>query len=173
MSKGTIVIYKSKTGFTARYAQWISEALGCGRLAYKDRNKVSLSDYDTVIFGSSLRAGIIGGLGWLKKRLPELSGKKVAVFVTGAGEAGAQQDAVLRKNLSGGEWAQVKAFYMQSGLSYEHMGALDRTMMSTFKKMMKKKEGEDSEVYKMIANSFDCCDREKIEPLIQFCGGEK
>lgn len=173
MNKGTIVIYKSKTGFTARYAQWISEALDCERVDFKDRKRVSLESYDTVIFGSSLRAGIVGGLGWLKKRLPELSNKKVAVFVTGAGAAGPEQESVLKKNLSGDKWTQVKAFYMQSGLSYERMGALDRTMMSTFRKMMKKKEGEDSEVYKMVAGSFDCCDRERIEPLIQFCGGER
>ena len=171
MNKKAIVIYKSKTGFTARYAQWISEALDCERVDFKDRKSVSFENYDTVIFGSSLRAGLIGGLGGRNKRLPELSDQRVAVFVAGA--PGPAQEAAQRKNLSGDEWTQVKTFYMQSGLNYERMGLLDRTMMSTFRKMMKKKEGEDSEVYKMVAASFDCCDRERIEPLIQFCGGEK
>ncbi len=39
MSK-TAVIYKSKTGFTRKYAQWIAEETGCDLFPYEQREKV-------------------------------------------------------------------------------------------------------------------------------------
>ena len=44
MSK--VVIYQSGTGFTAKYANWIAERLGCEAKAYKEVNPSELSDYD-------------------------------------------------------------------------------------------------------------------------------
>ena len=39
----TIVIYNSKTGFTKRYAEWISEALSCECVELKEASKKAAS----------------------------------------------------------------------------------------------------------------------------------
>ena len=44
----TIVIYTSQTGFTKRYAEWISEASGAECLEFKQAKKIKLSDYDAM-----------------------------------------------------------------------------------------------------------------------------
>ena len=44
-----IVIYRSKTGFTKRYAQWLAEDLGCEAAAYENRDKVELSGELTLL----------------------------------------------------------------------------------------------------------------------------
>ena len=46
--------------------------------------RVDFSGYDAVAFGSSVHAGGVRKLAWLKKRLPALAGKRVALFFTGA-----------------------------------------------------------------------------------------
>lgn len=63
----TIVIYNSQTGFTKRYAEWISEEAGAELLALSDAKNKDFSEYETIIFGSWACAGGINKIGWLKK----------------------------------------------------------------------------------------------------------
>ena len=89
-----LIIYKSKTGFTKKYAEWIREETDAEIIPFKRKNKVSLNLYDTIIFGAPFHAGKISGLNWLKKKLPELKNKKIIVFATGASPA---QDEEIKK----------------------------------------------------------------------------
>ena len=52
----TIVIYKSKTGFVRKYAEWIAEDLLADIFEVSKVNINMLAKYDTVIFGGSLHA---------------------------------------------------------------------------------------------------------------------
>ena len=100
MSK-TAVIYKSKTGFTCKYAQWIAEETGCDLFSYEQREKVDFSRYDTILYGGGFYAGTIGGLKWFKKKLPELSGKKTAVFATGSTPANTPEaEKAMKQNFT-------------------------------------------------------------------------
>ena len=63
----TIVIYKTKYGATKKYAQWISEELGCEAV---DAKKITVDDilkYDTIVYGGGLYAEIINGVHILTK----------------------------------------------------------------------------------------------------------
>ena len=57
MKQPILVTYRSVTGFTQQYAQWIAEALGgtCRPLA--DLSKDGMAAYGTVIFGGRFHAG--------------------------------------------------------------------------------------------------------------------
>lgn len=46
-----IVVYKSSTGFTKKYADWIAQALGCEAVALQDAKRIDYSAYDALIFG--------------------------------------------------------------------------------------------------------------------------
>ncbi len=54
-----IVTYKSKTGFTAQYAQWIARELGCQ--AVELGGVKNLGDYDLVIHGGWIMGATICG----------------------------------------------------------------------------------------------------------------
>lgn len=169
MKNRTLVIYKSKTGFTERFAQWISEELNCDKIAYKDRKKICFDDYETVIYGGGFYAGKINGLKWFKEKMSEFEGKKRIVFGTGATPPDVPDiKKAMRQNFTDKEWSNIKVFYMQSGLNYEKMGVNDKLMMAVFRSMLKKTEGE-SEMYKMIQSSCDCSSKESVLPLINYC----
>lgn len=68
-----IVIYNSQTGFTKKYADWISESTGCQLVTFKQAAKINLFEYDAIIFGSWCKAGHIEKINWFKKLMPELS----------------------------------------------------------------------------------------------------
>lgn len=163
----TLVLYKSKTGFTKRYAEWIAQALSADLVPYEKRKQYVLDEYDTVLYGGGFHAGLIGGIGWFKKQLPSLSDKKVVVFATGASPAESEEvPKALAQNFTGDERDRIDVFYLQSGLCYEKMGAIDKLFMKVFRSMLKKAEGEQSEAYRMVQCSYDISSKDFIQPVV-------
>ena len=51
----TIVAYKSKSGYTKKYAQWIAQELNCD---IKENAELSdIINYDVIIYGGGMYAG--------------------------------------------------------------------------------------------------------------------
>ena len=76
-----IVIYKSRTGFTKKYAKWLAQSLNCECIPQEDVGGERLSDYDVIIFGSSFRAGNVEELKWYKETILPFE-KTNVLFVT-------------------------------------------------------------------------------------------
>ncbi|MBU3132613.1 flavodoxin domain-containing protein [Clostridium gasigenes] len=168
-----IVIYKSKTGFTKRYAEWICEELKCEISNYRNLNLSSLDNYDFVIYGSRIHAGKVDGLKNMKKMFVNNEGAKLIVFATGATpfEAKDNIDKIWKANFSEQELKTIPHFYTQSGLNYEKMGIGDRLIMKSLAKMLSsknKKSKEESGCEEAIVKSHDISSREYIEPLVRF-----
>lgn len=168
-----VVIYRSKTGFTQRYARWLAQELGCEAVPYDRREKADLAGADTVIYADFLHVGKLKGLPWLAGKLPTLQGKRVAVLAVGAcppEDPGlpAAMDAIF----PGGTWAGVARFYCQGGLNYERMGAFDRLLMKVKCAVEKREAGADGEAYQAITRSFDAAHPSALAPLIAWAKNE-
>lgn len=77
----TLVVYKTKTGYTKKYAQWIGQALNCQVITLKSSRKIDLSSYDCIIHGGSLYASGVLGLNEVIKRSKNAH---IVVFAVGA-----------------------------------------------------------------------------------------
>lgn len=167
-----IIIYLSKTGFTRRYAEWLSEALNCPIVPYEKRKTIDLSTYDTILYGGGIHAGMIQGIKWFKQQFPSLPGKKLVVFATGASPAGLSATTEsLKKNFTAEENAMVKVFYLEGGLNYDKMSAPNRLLMKMMCKMLSSKKDqteEEREMAKAISTSFDHCKKENIQEILDF-----
>lgn len=167
-----IVIYLSKTGFTERYAEWLSEALNCPMIPYEKCKSVDLSSYDTILYGGGIHAGMIQGIKWFKQQIPSLEGKKLVVFATGASPAGLSATAEsLKQNFTAEENALVKVFYLEGGLNYDKMSAPNRMLMKMMSKMLSSKKNKTEEERGManaISTSFDHCKKENIQGILDF-----
>ncbi len=169
----TILVYKSRTGFTERYANWIAEELHCDICRYKELQPKTLKDYDIVIFGSRIHAGKMDSLGKIKTLIKQMAGPKLVIFATGATPAEATDilEETWRVNLPGDEQITIPHFYMQSGLNYEKMGKLDKMIMKMMAKMLSKKEDKtDNEAgcEQVITDAHDISSKEYIAPLVQY-----
>lgn len=172
----TLIIYHSKTGFTKKYAQWLREDLGCDCLTYDERAQADYTKYDAVAFGGGIYVGKISKLNWFKKQLPELRGKRVALFYTGAmPPEPADIRRIERENLAPEEQSQMKCFYLQGGLNYTAMGPVDRMLMAMFKKMLKSKADSPKEkiMLQNVQQSYDKTSREALGPLEEYLTGGK
>lgn len=165
----TVIIYRSKTGFSRRYAQWLAEDLQCQAVDFRERNRLRLPEYGTIILAGGLYAGQMAGLGWLKKQLPGLAGRRIAALAVGCAPAGTPDLPESMDKLFGST-PQIKGFYCQGGLDYEHMGAVDRAMMAALRASLKGKP-EAAEMLAGISRSFDASDRSSLAPLIQWVKG--
>lgn len=171
-----VIVYYSKTGFTCRYAQWLAEALGCDCVPFNRRTKVKLDDYDVLIFGSGLSAGKIRQLSWFKESMATREGRKKIVFAVGAMPQAATEavDRMFGQNFSKAERAKYELFYLQGGLSYEKMSAIERMVMRMMCAMLrrkKKRTPEEEGMFRMIEKSFDATDRNAITPIVDAAGG--
>ncbi len=164
-----LLIYKSKTGFTEKYANWIIEELKCDIEKIANIKKIDFNNYDLIMFGSRIHAGRIDGLNKIKKLN---LGKKLIIFATGATpkETNSIME-VWNSNLTAEELKNIKHFYIPAGLNYEKMGFLDKTMMKMASKMLEKKSNkskEDIGMQNTIKRSYDISSKERIKPLIEY-----
>lgn len=171
-----IVIYKSKTGFTKKYAEWIAEALE-GDICEVSRVKIDmLEDYDTVIYGGSLHAVGIIGVKFITKNTNKLKGKKLVVFATGASlpEERVVND-VLNNNFTPEQREYIKFFYLRGGFDYGKLSLFDKLLMSLMKKHINNKVKQNKELapdergmLTLFEKSVDFTEEGNIADLIEF-----
>lgn len=139
-----VVIYKSKTGFTKKYAEWIAEKLSADIFDVSKVNIHRLNKYDTIIYGGSLYAVGIIGIRLIRKNINKLKDKKLVVFATGASPS---TDNVIKevidKNFSVDEQKHVKFFYLRGGFNYNKLNFFDKFLMTLLKWKIKKKKQEE------------------------------
>ncbi len=170
--KKILIVYKSVTGFTERYAQWIAEELHCETLRLKAATAQRLSEADIIVFGSRFHAGRVDGLAAAKALFEKSTAKELVVFATGATPTAAED--LIREawscNFTEEEAEKIPRFYLQSGLNYERMPFRDKLMMKVFSAVVKrqKDDGYGGAMKKAIAGSFDYTDRSQCGPLTAY-----
>lgn len=173
MNRRTIVIYKSITGFTEKYAKWIAEKLECNAVTLSEISARDISSYDVVIFGGRFHVGFVDGLKKIKKLLQENTSSELIVFATGATPNTAEKiiAETWKNNFSSDELSRIPHYYMQSGLRYEQMPLGDKLMMKAFGAIMKKKKDKadyEKEMEKILGKSSDFSSKQYIEPLVSY-----
>lgn len=169
-----LVMYKSKTGFTKKYAEMIAGELECTLMDIKDANAENISSYDVCVYGGGLYAGMVNGLKQAKEMFGKSEAKKFVVFATGGTPneaAGTVLDEMWKNNLLPEELDNIAHFYMQSGICYEKMKFTDKALMKMVSVVMSKKtdkDGYDEAMAQAIKGSYDISDKKYIEPLVKY-----
>ncbi len=139
-----VVIYKSKTGFAKKYAQWIAEDLSTDIFDASKVNINMLTAYDTIIYGGSLYAGGINGIKLIKQNIDKLKDKKIVVFATGASPS--REDVinkVFNRNFTVEQQKYIKFFYLRGGFNFSRLSSFDKFIMTILKWQMKRKKKEE------------------------------
>lgn len=169
----TLIVYKSKTGFTQKYAEIIALETAASCMNSEGISAGDLAGYDRIVYGSRLFAGKIDGLDEFKKVFARSGSKSLVVFATGATPNAAAQiiNEMWKANLSEEELSAIPHYYMQAGLNYENMPFIEKTVMKIMSVMMKKKKNkseQDEGFARAIAASHDISSKEYAMPLIEY-----
>ncbi len=121
-----IVVYKSKSGFTKQYAEWIAEELDFELCEHRQMSNFQLVDYDCIIYGGGVYAGKISGLRTMLQRVKKMGDLHFAIFAVGALPPEEKMiEDLKRKNLEE-TGSDYPFFYMHGGFDPEKLNAFYR-----------------------------------------------
>ncbi|HOW51091.1 MAG TPA: flavodoxin domain-containing protein [bacterium] len=168
----TIVVYKSKTGFVRKYAEWIAYELGADLFDASEVSAAKLAEYDAIVYGGGLYAVGINGVGLIKKNLGLLAGKKIVVFGTGASTATDKVYAEVRdKNFTADELKVIRYFYLRGGFDFTRLPWYLKGVMNLMKWGLQRKKERTAEEQGML-DAFDApvdfTDKENIRELVAY-----
>lgn len=172
LSMKSLVVYKSKTGFTKKYAEWIAEKLSADIYNYKQINKKILKDYNVVIYGGSLHAVGIEGIKLIKDNLDILKGKKVVVFAVGASPFREETvEEVKNNNFSKEQLGQIQFYYLRGGFNYNKLPFFDKLLMKLLQWKLKRKKvlkPDEKGMLNAYQKPADFTRKENIDSIITY-----
>ena len=171
----TLIIYTSQTGFTKKYAQWLSDRLKADIYELKDVQKKEdafFDEYQAIVYGGWAMAGKTVKINWFFEKAKTWNKKRLAVFcVGGSPNDNPDVEKMLENMLTDEQKKYIKAFYCQGGFDYEKMNTASRLAMKMFVSALKKKKDpteEEKIMVKMISDSYDISDIKYIEPIAEY-----
>ncbi|MDF2984560.1 MAG: flavodoxin [Eubacterium sp.] len=171
----SIVVYRSKSGFTKQYAQWIAEELKADIFEAQKVSAEMLKTYDKIVYGGGLYAVGINGLKLITRNLDRLEGKKIAVFATGATPPRKEDiEKVRDMNFTPLQQKQTGFFYLRGGFDYSKLKLIDKILMNMLKLKIKGKKKttqlEPDEIGMLAAydKPVDFSRKKNIEELIAY-----
>jgi len=169
----TIVAFKSKSGYTRQYAQWIAEELNCD---IKEKPELSdIIDYDTIICGGGMYAGGFNGIKLITKNLDKLSGKKIVLFAVGSNPGREKEMAVFwDRILSKEQQKKIGHFYLRGGFDFSKLTAGDKVLMKMLKirlQSLKNPTEDEKGMLSAYDTPVDFSDKANIKELIRFVLG--
>lgn len=148
----TIIIFKSKTGFTEKYAEYLGQKLSCEVIENKGLKLADISDYDTIIYGGSLYAsGILGLKKLIIRNFDSLENKKIIIFAVGATPG--RKDELIEitsSNFTDEQMKKVNFLYTRGGFNYKKLNVFDKVLMLMLKLKIKLKRDKSNDEKGML-----------------------
>ncbi len=168
----TVVVYKSISGFTKKYAEWIAEELETDLLRLKKIDIDILLKYDTIIYGGSLHAVGISGVNIIKNNLNRLKDKNIIVFTTGASPSKESAISEVKdSNFSVEEQKQIQFYYFRGGFDFNKLNFTNKILMTLMKWKIKLKCHKTPDEKGMLAafsKPMDFTKKENIKELLEY-----
>lgn len=166
----TLVIYRSKTGFSKAYAAWIAKVLDADLFEYRAVHPEQFVAYDTIIYGGGLYAVGINGIDLIKDNLKSLKDKQVIVFATGATPARQETtDYIRNANFTPEQQEMIHFFYLRGGFNYHQLALADKVLMNLLKMRLNRKKELTPDERGMLAafdQPIDFTKEQNLAPLL-------
>ncbi len=171
----TAVVYSTKQGSTARYAQWVAEACGADLISAAQADPDKLFDYDTVVYGGGVYAGAIYGISLIKNNLKRFREEsRLFVFTVGLTQPGdtVAFEQVLVRNFTQQERERLRFYHFPGALDFRKLPLWQHPMFYLLKKSIQSRSPKNrTEVEQNLLDCYggavDFVSREYTKPLIQ------
>jgi len=166
----TIVVYKSKYGYTKKYAQWLAEELNCD--IKENAGLDDILNYDIIIFGGGMYAGGLNGSKLMIKNFDKLTNKKLVIFAVGSNPGRADEiETFWMRLLNEKQRGVIKRFYLRGGFDYGKLGKADKFLMNMLRKVLEKKEvltDDDKGLLAAYETPVDFTDRKNLCDILDY-----
>lgn len=169
-NKKIVVIYRSKSGFTKEYADWITEELKCDQFEASNIKLSDLSGYDVIIYGGGIYAAGINGVKLITKNYEALKTKQLIVFAVGSTPVRDETTQELCKmNIPAQQQDHIQFFYLRGGFDYSKLSPFNKFLMSLLKiklKRVKNPNADERGLLNCYTNPQNFAKKSKIQPII-------
>ena len=148
-----VIIYKSKTGHTERYARMLSKELHIPCYSYKD---AKVSENDEIIFLSYIYASKIMGLSKILKKY------KVKVIIAVGALAYSKDYLNTLKNNNN---IKLPLFYLRGGINYSKLNFFFRKFLPVIGKDLAK---DDKELLNLFKNGGTFVTKDNLKEIINY-----
>ncbi len=166
-----LVLYRSKTGYTRRYAEWIGEDLNCDVLEMKRVKVEQLKEYDTIIFGGYVHAGSIVGANYIMKHWKALKDKNIFMFTVGIREGNVHKvEQLWKRQFTTEQLDRMKMFYLRGGFDLKKLGMWDILLIKLFKFILSSQKEpfpETKDIMEMFDVPVDFAKKENLEIMMK------
>ncbi len=168
----TLLIYKSKSGFTKSYVNFISQELKCDVIENKHIKIDQIKNYDTIIYGGGLYVSGINGVKLITNNFSILKNKNIIVFFVGATPGREEEiEEVISHNFNDEQRKVIKFFYLRGGFDYKKLSFVNKILMLLLKlkiKMKKHKTGDEVGMLNAYSRPLDFTSKDKVLPLVEY-----
>ncbi|MDF2537526.1 MAG: flavodoxin [Herbinix sp.] len=165
------VVYRSKTGFTKNYANWLAEEFKCDLLEGEKVKASDLAKYQTIIYGGGMYAIGINGIKLITKNYRILKDKKLIVFSVGATPVrNATTEEIRKANIPAVMLDKIHFFYLRGGFDYSRLSPFHKFLMTLMKIKLKRMKNPDADAKGMLASythPLDFTNKKYIAPIVK------
>jgi len=164
------VVYRSKSGYTEKYAKWIAKAVNADLFKGEKTSIEDLMGYDTIVYGGGLYAVGINGLKLITNNYDKLKDKKLIVFGLGASPVRpAIVEEVKNKNLTKEQQETIEFFLLRGGFDKRKLTPVDSVLMTLMRinlKMKKHPTPDERGMLNAYTHPVDFTDEKLIESIV-------
>lgn len=163
----TLVLYESKTGSTAKYAEDIAKRVNADVYPLKKFKLKNMSDYDTIVFGGWIRGGEIQGLNKFLQAWDSISEKNVLIFGTGMSFATKEgREQLINQNLL--DMYHVRFYQVRGSFHFDQLGFVEKMMIKASVKQLQGTDlaPEQAALATIIEQPIEWYDHEKMDRIV-------
>lgn len=157
-----VIVYKSKYGSTAEYAEWLREETGFEVFDTKQCPK-DLNSYDTVVIGSYIRAGRLVLAGWIRSHWPILEQKTVLLMLVNVTTDQEAQAKIVPQSLPAEIVSHMRVFPVSGRYLPSEMSSVDRMLIKVVASMTK-----DPKVKQELLGDRDMVNKDNLKDLLGY-----
>lgn len=164
-----LVVYNSKYGSTAEYAEWIAEELGADLMAYDKKKLGYMTLYRYVVYIAWIRGTEITHFDLIRRNYENFSLDNREMFYCAVGIADATEEYVnglLGRNAYMG-FDRSRLFVLPGRLDLEKLSAVDKRMLGTmFDLTDSEYAGQEELITERITNGYDGVRKDNIAEVV-------
>ena len=165
-----VILVSSETGYTRKYADWISEKTGIEIIETNLRSNVIPSNYQIIVFGSPIYGGELLGKKRLKQLIKETKDTKIICFATGLMPTGEEAKRMLQRQFKEEELIRLLFFYLPGGLDRSKLKPSRRTERFLYRMMIKRHPNSSTgqkELGLRLERDCDYTEEALLQPLLE------
>lgn len=164
----TLILYQSKTGNTAKYAEDIAKRVNADAFELNHFKPKKMKDYDTIVFGGWVMAGNIQGINKFLQHWDEIENKNVIVFSVGMSLPSKEgRTTLINQNLL--DMYHIRFYQLRGSFDFNKLGPIQKLLIkNSVGRMTDENDSSDPQagLESIITRPILCYDTEKIDRMV-------